>query len=173
MPKTSRRRRSGGRRKNFIAIPFTTGLALSTLADGVVLQAAVVSPGEDLFIISVDASWVLRDLTAGEGPIRVGFSHGDLTVSEVKEALEAEVSDPDDIIARERARRPVRQVGMFHGLAADDSLNNGVNIRTKVKFSVGDGHTFDLFAQNRSGVANLATGANLICDGVIYGRWQR
>ncbi len=163
----------GNRRKNFVAIPFAAGLTLSTLADGVVLAgAALAAFGEDIFIVSMDLLWTLRGGTAGEGPIIVGVAHGDLTVTEIKEALEAELTDPDDIIAKERARRPVRRVGVFPGLATNESLEDGKKIRQKVKFSVGDTHTLNLFAQNNSGGA-LTGGQICNISGTIYGRWQR
>ncbi len=169
---TKKKRRSKNRR-NFVAIPFTENLPLLTLADATVLvKETVAAFGEDLFIISVDALFTLRDLTTGEIPITVGFSHGDLSPTEVAEALTAELTDPDDIIAKERARRPVRKVASFAGLASSLIINDGNKIRQKIIFSVGDGHTFDFFAFNRSG-ALLTTGAVLQLDGTIYGRWQR
>ncbi len=128
--------------------------------------------GEDIFVISVDSTWNIRTLTAGEVPIVVGFAHSDLTVTEIAEALQAELTDPDDIIAKERSRRPVRTVGSFGENAVDMSLNDGKMLRQKIKFSVGDGHSLDLFAFNRSG-GSLTTGALIELTGVLYGRWQR
>ncbi len=169
-----KRSKSKKNRKGFIAIPFTAQLALSTLASLTVLDAAVLSAtwGEDIFIISVDSYWSLRDLTPGEGPIIVGFAHGDLSVGEIAENLNAEVTDPDDIIARERARRPVRKAGQFTGLLANEALNDGKKLRTRLKFSVGEGHNLAFWARNDSG-ATLTTGAILNLSGTLYGRWQR
>ncbi len=161
------------RRRNFVAIPFTFNLALSTLADDTVLKAAIATFGEDLFVISVDASWSLRGLTAGETPIEVGMNHGDLTVVEVEECLDAALTDPDDIIAKEQARRPVRRSGIFQGVSGTDIvLNNGVAIRTPIRFSVGNDHSLDIWAYNRTG-AVMTTGAVLQVGGTIFGRWQR
>ncbi len=171
----SRRRAPRRRRRdrNFVAIPFQAALTLGTLADDTVISGSPITLGEDLFVISVDTLAALRGLTAGDVPITVGYAHGDLTDTEIGEALSANLTDPDDIIARERARRPVRKVGTFaHGADVDQVLNNGVPIRTSAKFSIGDGHTFDLFAINRSG-GQLQTGAVIEFEGTVFGRWQR
>ncbi len=161
-------------RRGFQAIPFTAIITLGTATDGTVVQSAVIAFGEDFFVISADAVWTLRDGDAGEGPIDLGWNHGDLSVAEIAEALDAELSDPDDIIARERARRPVRRAGtVIPKVAGEDvQLNNGVKIRTRMKFSVGDGHTLDVYGRNRSG-GSLAGGMTVVVDGTVYGRWQR
>jgi len=145
-------------------------MSLLTLADAtVLLQACMGAFGEDIYIVSVDCLFNIRDLTVGEGPIVVGLAHGDLSVTEVKEALVAELTDPDDIIAREHARRPVRKVGVFSEAGA---LADGRIIRRKILFSIGDAHTLNFFAFNRSGAA-LTTGASISLDATIFGRWQR
>ncbi len=165
-------RKRSKRRKGFQAINFSGALALSTLADDTVLSGGFFTLGEDFFIISMDTLCALRGLTAGEGPIHVGFAHGDLSVGEVEEALQAEVTDPDDIIARERGRRPVRPFGVFPGLNTNEALNDGVPLRKKIKLSIGDGHIPSFYAANRSGAA-LTTGAIIEFVGTLYGRWQR
>ncbi len=169
-PKTSRRKRRG----NFVTIPFTTSLALSTLADEAVISADLLANafGEDIYVLSIDASFSIRDLTGGEVPIRVGFAHGDLTDAEIAESLQAELTDPDDIIAKERSRRPVRTAGMFGLSAAEQVLADGNVKRVPMKFSVGNDHDIGVWAQNQSG-ATLTTGAIVECHGQIYGRWQR
>lgn len=167
--KTSRR----SRRKNFVAIPYQDTLTLAALADNTVFEAAVIPAlGEDLYILSVDSQFSLIGHTAGEGPISVGFNHGDLTATEIQESLNAELTDPDDIIAKERARRPVRKTGYFDGLTTNERLNNGANLRTKLRFSVGNDHTLGAWAWNTSGAA-LTTGSLVKVQGTIYGRWQR
>ncbi len=167
----ARKRSSRGR--NFVAIPFQTALTLGTLADLTAFITSTVSGfGEDIYVLSVDALWALHTHTAGEGPISVGLAHGDLTVTEIKENLQAEMTDPDDIIAKERSRRPVRKSGIFSGLNTEEALANGEQIRTKVKFSVGDGHNLNAWAFNQSGAA-LTTGTVIQVIGTIYGRWQR
>ncbi len=172
MAKRRRGRRS--RRGKFQAIPFQQALALSTLADDTVLGVALIGAnlGEDYYALSVDAQWAIRDLTAGEGPILVGFAHDDLSVSEVNEAITAEVTDPDDIIAVERSRRPVRKSGVFPVQNTHEVLNDGKTIRTKLKWSIGNDHNLNCWVRNASG-APLTTGAILEITGTLYGNWQR
>ncbi len=167
MAKHKRRRR----KSNFVAIPFNVSLALSTLADNTVLATDLVDTTEDLYVISVDGQFTIRGATSGEGPLAVGYAHGDLSVGEILENLNAEVGNPDDIIQSERARRPVRRAGSFQMLSPDEVLALGQVIRTTCKFSVGEAD-LAMWIFNMSG-AVMTTGAVLQCIGTIYGRWQR
>lgn len=160
------------KRSNFQAIPFTGGFSLSTLVDDVIFSTGIITFGEDFYCISCDILMGMDENDELEGPITVGLSHGDLSVVEVAEADDASLQDPDDIIQRERARRPVRRIGKFSGATARENLNNGVPIRRRLGFSVGDGHSLVVWARNRSG-ANLTGSMRVTHDGVLYGRWQR
>lgn len=167
-----RQRRSKGYRRNFVAIPFFVDLALGTLVDNIVVKTPVLTFGEDLFAISYDVVCAIQGQTAGQGPLIVGMAHGDLSTTEIAEAIDAEVTDPDDIIAKERARRPVRRLGVFPGLSSEEALAQGQIQRRSLRMSIGDGHSFDVWAVNRSG-GNLAGGAIMSFSGTIFGRWQR
>ncbi len=170
----ARKRRGGKRRRKLTAIPFTTRLTLSTLASSTVLKVSSLGNafGEDFYCHSVHANYALSGATPTEGPLSFGYTHGDLSVTEVLEAITAELTDPDDIIAKERSRRPVRKTGNFPLQAADETFADGRNVRTGLGFSVGDTHKLDFWALNNSG-AVLTTGAIIDVDGVLYGRWQR
>ncbi len=170
-----RKRRSKSRRRdpNFVAIPFADQLALGTLNADTVVKVQPLTFGEDLFVLSVDVAAALRDGVATEGPLEVGLAHGDLTVAEVEENLQAEVTDPDDIIARERSRRPVRRLGTFPGLSTHEVIHGGEPLRLPCRFSVGDGHGLSFWAANRSGSALTVGAANLRFHGTIFGLWQR
>ncbi len=128
--------------------------------------------GEDWYCHSVFANWSMRNHTAGEGPISIGYCHGDLSVTEVLEALTAEQTDPDDIIANERARRPVRKLGNFPGLLSEETFRDGAMVRSGIGFVIGNDHQFECWALNNS-AAVLTTGTILEIDGVMYGRWLR
>ncbi len=157
-----------------VFIPFEAEQDIGALTNGTVLSFGMLPAtlGEDFFLVGVKATWAVRSQTTAEGPLVVGFAHSDLSVGEVAEALDASVTDPDDIIANERSRRPVRRVGKFPGLSTDEVLNDGLSVITRAKFSVGDGFNVSAFAQNRSG-ATLTTGTTVVIDGLLYGRWQR
>ncbi len=167
-------RTRSSRRRNFVAIPFETVLTIGSLAAaGVVSSTALgASFGEDIFLLSMDCTYSLQANTPGNGPLQITCAHGDLTDAEVQEALASELTDPDDIIQKERARRPVRRIGIFPGILADEVLADGTKIKTTLKFSVGDGHNLDLQAHNRDG-GTRDTGGLVKVHGVLYGRWQR
>ncbi len=172
---STRRRSTGKRRKGFVAIPFNAGLALNGLTnDTVIIQDLFGAAfGEDIFIVSIDTTWILEGMVSEEGPISVGFAHGDLTIAEILENLDAELTDPDDIIQKERARRPVRRAGTFPVQVVNSVLNNGVPIRTPIRFSVGNDHDISFWAVNRSGATISAASQRLEVAGTLYGRWQR
>jgi len=161
-------------RKGFVAIPFQVTVALDTLAQDTVVKQTILSNNfaRDIYLISADAYWSMKGNTADENPIAVGFAHSDLSVTEILENLNAEVSDPSDIIAAERSRRPVRRVGQFaSGTLTGFSLADGKLIRSTLKFGVTDGKQIAAWAVNRSN-GSLTTGTLIECSGTIYGRWQ-
>ncbi len=159
-------------RKGFQAIPFDFSLSLSTLASDIVITSPVTANfTKDLFGISIDAQISLQGSATAERPISVGFAHGDLSVTEIKEALNAELNDPSNIVAREHARRPVRRTGTFADSEIDEVLNRGVKIRTPLRFTMHQGHGLNGFVHNRSG-ATLTTGAVVKFYGTLFGRWS-
>ncbi len=160
------------RRRPITVINFTASFSLSTLVADVVISTGVLTFGEDFFAVSVDGNWALDEGDATEGPLEVGWAHGDLSVTEIGEALDSELTDPDDIIQKERSRRPVRRAGKFPVLSTNEVLNDGTPLRTRLKYSIGDGHSLVVWARNRSG-ANLTGSQRITCDGKLYGRWQR
>ncbi len=161
----------GKRRRNFVAIPYETELALATLADATVVTTAPITFGEDIYCVSMDASYATAGFTPTEGPLAIGWAHGDLSVTEIKEAIEAAVTDPSDIIARERARRPVRKVGQFPIAGAGESFNDGKVVRTPLRFVINDAKSIKFWAFNKSG-ATLTTGGTIDVSGTLYGRWM-
>ncbi len=170
-------KKGGARRKdrNFVAIPFQSQLSLGTLADLTAVRISLTSGVllEDLFIISIDATVVLREHTAGEGPIYVGFAHTDYTVAEIKEALDVDaLLGPSKKIEGEQARRLVRRWGTFRGADTTEiiALANGGNKRYRVGWTQQDGALVQGYIFNTSGAA-LTTGSVIEMDGVIYGRW--
>ncbi len=171
------------RDRNFVAIPFSASVALSTLADGASLSVDLTSStlGEDLFIISIDISAYINALTAGEGdPMTLFVAHNDYTAAEVVENLDVTFVNPDDKIGQEQSRRAIRKVGVMRpeGGAGTHTEMQMIGrfgsriVRQSVKFSVGEGFTLAAGVRNRSGAA-LSSGSTLRVDGTIFGRWQR
>lgn len=157
--------------RNFAAIPFNAGVALGTLnQDTVEADSLTPTLGRNLFVTSVKALWAIRGLTATEGPIMVGVAHGDLTDTEILEQLQAEQSDPSDIIQAEKARRPVRKAGVFPGLSSNEALNDGKPIKVKCMFPIDDADNIKAWAMNL-GSGQLTTGCVLQINGTVFGRW--
>ncbi len=152
-------------------IPFVHTVAVGALtADSVQNQEVIPTLVEDLYVMSIKSTWSIRDVMPGEGPLQVGWAHSDLTGTEIAEALTAELVDPSNIITKERASRPVRSVGAFHGALSHEALADGREIKTKMRFIVNDGHSIDAWVANRSGTT-VTTGAVVVITGEIYGRW--
>lgn len=111
-------------------------------------------------------TWNLQGLTAGEGPVTVGYAHSDYTVGEIKECLEATSSiDQGDKIAQEKANRLIRIVGTVD--AEDSRLKDGLPISTKLNWKIAIGQNVNIFAFNES-TAALTTGSSLKLSGDLW-----
>lgn len=148
------------RRFNLRRVRLTPEIALLTLATDTALAATMVGTAVSSYrCASVSGTWTLSALTAGEGPITVGISHGDYSVAEIKECIEAGSSiDPGDKTQQERANRLIRIVGTMTG--ANASLNDGRPVKTKLNWFIPVGQHINMFAFNES-VSTLTTGANV------------
>ncbi len=105
-------------------------------------------------------------LTAGDGPIIVGYAHSDFSVTEIKEAIEASASiSVGDQVAQERANRKVRLVGQLTDLV--EELNDGKPVKTKLNWLIPIGKEVNIFAYN-DGAALLTTGAVVSCSGDMW-----
>ncbi len=154
----------------FQVLPVQNVLNLSTLADATVVTSSITAITDDFWVQSADLTWTIDGNTAGEAPIFVGLNNGDLSVTEIKEALQALPASRSDIVSRERARRPVRRVGGFSGQSGQ-SLNDGKPIRTTIKMYLAESTELEMFALNNSG-ATLTTGGVIDVYGVLYGEWR-
>lgn len=169
------RKRTHKGSRNFVAIPVNTTITLGTLASGVVLAADLFQGNltEDLYCMSADLQWSIRDLTAGDEPIAVGLAHSDYTVTEIKENIDGGLLGPGNKIEQEQARRLVRKAGVFMSpdpTSTGGDLNDGKPKRSKVKWMIDSGKTLNIWAQNLSGAA-LQTGSVVRVIGTVYGRW--
>jgi len=146
-------------------------VALSTLANATILSVDITALGITKFrVVSMDLSWQIRDQTPGEGPIQVGVANSNLTNTEIGECLDATPTSQTDIIPLERLRRPVRTVGAFNSVSADEVLNDGRMMRTKFHTVLDEGTELEVWARNRSG-SSLTGGAFLAVQGRVYGYW--
>jgi len=66
-------------------VRITPQQALGTLAPVTVIRQSITVASANAYrCTSIVATWNLSFLTAGEGPITVGFAHSDYSVTEVK-----------------------------------------------------------------------------------------
>ncbi len=155
------------RRFNLRRARMTPELALATLASDTVLTALTTGVATDTYRAMIaKATWALRGLTEGEGPITVGYAHSDYSVTEIKECLEAFNIDVGDKVSQEQADRLVRIVGTFPS-SANSELNDGKPISTKLNWRIAIGQQVNIFAYNED-TAALQTGAVLHAQGSMW-----
>ncbi len=163
-----------GRRRNasFQVLPVKAEVDLGTLAQNAVLTVDMTTLGVTEFqVLSMDINWSLEGFASVDGPVQVGVANGDLSGTEITEKLDASPISAADIIARERQRRPVRQVGQFsqQGGTGSRTLNDGKAIRTKFRTRLATGIELEAWVRNLG--AALVTGLTLHVNGNIYGNW--
>lgn len=169
MAKHSARRRNYN--SKFQALQVDIAAGVGTLGADTVDFIDLTLLADDFWFQSCDLQWSISGHTAGEGPLTVGLANSDLSVTEVKEAIQASPQSRSDIIARERARRPVRRVGIFNGATANESLNDGKPIRTTLKMYVAESDDLQMWIMNVS-ASPLTTGTIVQIFGTIYGEWR-
>lgn len=161
-------KRKGRRRRfNLRRIRVTDEQALGTLtSDTAIVGALHGAITNAMRVVSASMVWSLVNLTANEGPITVGYAHGDYSVTEIKECLEAQASaDASNKIANEQANRLVRIVGTFG--AGAQSLNDGRPIKTKLNWLITPGVVLNAFVYNED-TTGLTTGAYLHTQGNLW-----
>ena len=159
------------RQSNFVTLKVDRFLTLSTLADNIALDGALLDLNDDLVVISADLSWAIRGGTAGEGPIEVGLSSSAYSVTQITEAIDASPSNRADEVALERTRRRVRSVGQFPVTAGEEVLFDGAFKRArKLYWKFASDVDLNIWAVNRSG-ATLTTGMIVHVTGRVYARW--
>ncbi len=144
--------------------------ALSTLASNTIVIAALGggTMGREVYWIGGELQLALRDLTPGEGPLEVGICHSDYSTTQVLEKLEADPFALNEVVL-EQARRRVRRIGTFSGLAESEVLNNGTTISFKARFMMREGTQPSIWIRNKSG-AVLTAGAFLVWTGSLWMR---
>ncbi len=149
-------------------------MVLGALADDTVIiqTEALRAMNQDCQLISSDQSWSIHNHTAGEGPIIIGVASSDLTVTEIKEAIQAAPVSATDVPAIEHAKRRVRTIGQFPGLNTDEVLMNGMQVRTRFPILRSAEQSWPQFWAFQKSGAPLTTGTVVIGQGKQYGRWK-
>lgn len=158
--------------RKFTWVPVNAQISLSTLGDDTVLEGQISTLTEDFYCHAMRGVWSLRDHTANEGPLNVGFSHSDYDATEIEECLDAggTFTGPGTKIEQEHARRLVRSAGVFPGNETEEVLADGEQIQTAMKFVAQDGKGISIWCKNQSG-GTLTTGAVVRFTGHAIGRW--
>ncbi len=162
--------RKSRRRYTLRAVRTIPIIPLLTTADTLVVVGAVTGAADGQYrAMSHKAVWSLRDFTAGEGPVTVGYAHGDYSVTEIKEAIEItnSISLGDLVASREIAKRFVRIIGQFPGTSEAEVLNDGRPIKTRLNWPMPIGKALNVFAYNEGGAA-FTTGAEVQATGTLW-----
>ncbi len=123
---------------------------------------------EEAFLLSMEALWSTEGFTVGEGPIFVGIAHSDYTDAEIEEVIENTGSwSRGNKIAQEMAKRLIRTVGVFPLISSEETLNDGVKIKTTIKWPATTGQTLKMWAYNR-GTNPLTTGGQVHAQGHVW-----
>ncbi len=157
----------------YVSIPVNAQLSIGALANQVVILGGILGAlAENFFAINAKLSWSWRAHTAGEGPVQVGLSHGDLTAAEVEAYLELSWTDPNDKIAAEVATRGkyIVPVGVFDGLTTEEKLFDGRVKKSRIKW-VTKAEDLSMYAHCQD-VNGLTTGTTLEVTGKIFGYWM-
>ncbi len=149
-------------------LQMTDSLALGALAVGdVISEAFGQTVNNRVYALYAKGVWSIDQVTPGESPIMVGFSHGDYSSAEVEECLEANAQwDQGDKVAQEQGARKVRRATQFSGLTAEEVAEDGAKVFTRLGFYIEDGETLALWARN-SGAAILTAGSVFRFSGII------
>ncbi len=160
---------TGRKRTKLIKGRVNEALAMGTLATNSLVKGDFdETVDEEAFALSIEATWSLTGLTAGEGPIVFGVSHSDYTAAEIEAVIENTGSwSRGDLVAQEIARRKIRVIGEFDGLSTEERINDGVPIKTKLMWNLVTGATLTQWAYNKSG-GTLATGGVILAEGHVW-----
>ncbi len=153
-------------------VPFFHDLPLGTLANETVVASTLLPTSDNEYrILSSTAAWSMRGLTSGEVPIQFGYAHGDYSVTEIDQCLEAEgAMTRANKIVKEQADRLVRSVGVISGDGISPVYNNGEMKYSRLNWGIPDGLTTQFWARNQTG-GTMTTGSGLVIVGHAIIRW--
>lgn len=118
--------------------------------------------GQESRVTSIVVVAALADYTpvAGAGPILFGVAHGDYTDAEIEEFLEntGQWDRGNMIASREIAKRLIRPIGTFSGVAAAELWNDGRMKKIRLNWPLTEGQTLRLWAFNSGDQGVSATG---------------
>ncbi len=136
-------------------------------ASALFTQAVGATVNERTFVSSMVADWSTSEHTPDQGSMRVGVAHGDYTTAEILAWIENTGSwNEGDKINQEIAKRLIREIGVFSGALAQETLNDGKKIQTKLGWILLQGQTLRLWVLNEDDTI-LTTGTDVIVGGHV------
>ncbi len=159
-------RKRGRRRRKYIRGGIDTEIALGALLSKKAIGANVPNAVDDTtWLSSVVLGWSWDQATVDEGPLVYGVAHSDYSDAELEEWVELNASwTRGDLIAQEKGRRKIRQIGTLALDAISGDTNDGKVIRTKCGWILVEGQTVQCWAYNL-GAGTLTTGASIFATG--------
>lgn len=109
----------------------------------------------------------------GDGPLALYLASGDLSTTEVAEAIETTAGQPlrrDDLIGDEQALRPVYYLGMIENSVADNGARKMMEWSWNIRWTFGEANAFTIVAVN-VGSGALTTGGTIRFHHTAFGVW--
>ncbi len=165
-------RRRGGMRRYMKGL-ISQDLALSTLATETATTFNTGTTDTNVKVTSVVCTYAAQGLDtsagSGQGPLAVGWAHGDYSSNEIEAWFQASGTwQEGDLVVREIRSRLIRTVGTFTvvdaGSDSGQQLNDGKPIKTKLNWFIEDGESLQGFVYNY-GSGNLVTGIEVYFEG--------
>ncbi len=134
----------------------------------VIESASNIALQDDFRVISMEAVIIAANIAATDALV-IGFSDTEMSLTEVKECLEANgPTDRNDRVQMERATRPVWPMAVVTDIHL--APNQGMAIRKTIRWTFSDTEGFTWFAYNPGASANT-TGAEIDIVVKYFGVW--
>lgn len=144
------------------------GGALGAGNAGVIPMDPGTSIEEDFRLLKLQGCFHVANLAAGELVI-IGIADGELTATEIQEALQASPVDSNDNLNNERAQRPVFPLAYLSG----DEPSKMVDLEASVRWTFSDNEFVQWFVFNPSDTAAHAGALTVISFAKLFGVWVK
>ncbi len=149
-------------------------MTLSTLASVAVIEDAAktdTARAQGVRVKKMKIAVSYQGKTEGEGPLLVGVAHGNLSVTEIAEALNSDPQGQDQTVPMEQAQRTVMPIALIPAVGVG---GNGVPLELDdVRFpwkEVKEGTDITMWTQNLDTGA-LTTGTIVECHMTLLQEW--
>ncbi len=165
-----RHKRSRAKRQRLRWLRINGELDLSNLGPDALVGALLgTTVTERTYFNRIGCTYALHGLTAGEGPVIIGWAHGDYTDAEVEAWVENTTAwDEGDLVSQEVRKRKIRQVGTFGDGTVAQELNDGKKLWITAGWIQDAGSTLRLWCYNDGAI--LTTGAQVVASGHVTAR---